>query len=195
MRMKFSKGIGVVAGLALAAAVAPGGIASAANKRPLGNLNLQITGYEVLTPSGGSAGQYTVNGIGQVIGDTGGSLSGGLTYTLVDVHLATEEVCNDTVTGTITPPASGFASSDGSFIASLALVPGSSATADCEGATVSLLCNRTLLHQLYVDDLDAGIYHCIATSVAAANGGTTLIDAASLDVTIDSVRGANAPNN
>lgn len=111
------------------------------------------------------------------------------------MHLATEEVCNDTVTGTITPPAAGFASSDGSFTASLALVPGSSATADCEGATVSLLCNRTLLHQLYVDDLDAGIYHCIATSVVAANGGTTLIDAASLDVTIDSVRGANAPNN
>jgi len=79
MRMKFSKGIGVVAGLALAAAVASGGIASAANKRPSGNLNLQITGYEVLTPSGGSAGQYTLNGIGQVIGDTGGSLSGGLT--------------------------------------------------------------------------------------------------------------------
>jgi hypothetical protein len=193
--MKFSKGIGTAAGLALAVAMASAGIASAANKTPSGNLNLQVTGYEVLTPSAGIAGQYTVNGIGQVIGDTGGSLSGGLTYTLVDVHLATEEVCNDTVTGTITPPAGGFASSDGSFTASLALVPGSGATADCEGATVSLLCNRTLLHQLDVNDLDAGIYRCITTSITPANGGTTLIDAASLDVTIDSVKGANAPNN
>jgi len=193
--MKFSKGIGAAAGLALAAVMASAGIASSAEKTPSGNLNLQITGYEVLTPSGGSAGQYTLNGIGQVIGDTGGSLSGDVTYTLVDVHLAAEEVCNDTVSGTITPPAGGFASADGSFTGSLVLVPGSGATADCEGATVSLLCNRTLLHQLYVDDLDAGIYHCIATSITPASSGTTLIDAASLDVTIDSVRGANAPNN
>jgi hypothetical protein len=193
--MKFSKGSGMAAGLALAAVMASAGIASAANKMPSGNLNLQVTGYEVLTPSGGVAGQYTVNGLGQVIGDMGGSLSGGLTYTLVDVHLATEEVCNDTVTGTITPPVGGFASSDGSFTASLALVAGSGATADCEGATVSLLCNRTLLHQLDVNDLDAGIYHCIATSVTPSSGGTTLVDASSLDVTIDSVKGANAPNN
>jgi hypothetical protein len=193
--MKFSKGIGAAAGLALAAAVASGGIAFAARKPPTGNLNVQITGYEVLTPSEGSAGQYTVNGLGQVIGDTGGSLSGDLTYTLVDVHLATEEQCHDTVTGTTTAPTGGFASSDGSFTASLTLAPGSGATADCEGATVSLLCNRTLLHKVFVDDLDAGTYHCIATSVAAVSGGTTLIDAASLDVTIDSVEGANAPNN
>jgi hypothetical protein len=67
------------------------GIASAANKTPSGNLNLQVIGYEVLTSSGGSAGQYSVNGIGQIIDDTGGSLSGHLTYTLVDVHLASQE--------------------------------------------------------------------------------------------------------
>jgi hypothetical protein len=136
--MKFSKGIGAAAGLALAAAMASGGIALAARKPPTGNLNIQITGYEVLTPSEGSAGQYTVNGLGQVIGDTDRSLSGDLTYTLLASRLHQDQ----------------------------------------ERLPIARV--RRLI--------------CIATSVAAANGGSTLIDAASLDVTIDSVEGANAPN-
>jgi hypothetical protein len=191
--MKFSKGIGVATGLALALA-ASGTMALAAAKKasPSGNLNLRVTGYEVL--GGGEAGQYTVNGIGQVIGDVNGSLSGQLTYTLVDAAAATEEVCGEQVSGTITKPSGSFGLSDGSFTASLTLAPVSTPaqTADCDGATVSLLCNRTLLHQNLADDLDAGAYHCIATGVTAAESATA-INAASLDVTIHSVEGANAP--
>jgi hypothetical protein len=191
--MKFGKNVGVATGLAFAMAAASGGLAFAAKKSPSGNLNLRMTGYEVLAPSAGPAGQYTINGIGQVIGDTGGTLDGELTYTMVDAAAATEETCSDTITGTISAPSGSFSQSGGSFSASLTLAPSTAAGASCEGATVSLLCNRTLLHQNFVDDLDAGTYRCIGTTVAPATGGTP-ISAASLDVTIDSVQGANAPN-
>jgi hypothetical protein len=160
---------------------------------PSGSLNLRMTGYEVLTPSGGSSGQYTVNGLGQVIGDSNGSLNGVLTYTLVDAAAGTQDTCSDTVAGTLTAPTGSFAQSGGSFTGSLTLTAGNDAAANCEGATIALLCNRTLEHQNLVDSLDAGRYHCIATGVTAAGGGTTAIDAASLDVTIGSVEGANAP--
>jgi hypothetical protein len=186
--MKFNKGIGVVAGLALA--IAGSGTMVFAKAAPTGNLNLRITGYEVL--GGGSPGQYTVNGIGQVIGDTAGTLLGTLTYTLVDEAAHSEEECSEQVSGTISPPTGTFGAVGGSFTASLILAPAAGSTADCDGATVSLLCNRTLLHQNLVNDLDAGTYHCIATGVTAADGATA-INAASLDVRIGTVEGANAP--
>ena len=193
--MKFRKGISVASGLALLLAGSSAAFAkSASASAPSGNLNVRIDGYEVLTPSGGSAGQYTVNGLGQVIGDSNGDLDGVLTYTLVNAASASEQTCSDSLSGsTITAPTGTFSESGGSFTASLVLTAGSSATADCESATIALLCNRTLSHQNFVDDLDAGTYHCIATGVTAASGGTTAIDAASLTVRIGSVDGANAP--
>ena len=187
--MNFRRGIGVASSLALVLAGASAAFAKGA-PAPSGNLNLRIDGYEVLTPSAGSPGQYTINGLGQVIGDSTGSLSGVLTYTLVDPSTPSEETCNDTVTGTVTAPTGGFSQPDGSFTINLTLAGGS---ANCEGATIALLCNRTLEHHNFVDDLDAGTYHCIATGVTAAEGGTTAIDAASLTVRIGSVDGANAP--
>jgi hypothetical protein len=191
--MKFRRGISVASGLALVLAGASAAFAKGATG-PSGNLNVRIDGYEVLTPSAGSPGQYTINGLGQVIGDSNGELDGVLTYTLVNVASATEQTCSDSVSGsTITAPTGGFSESGGSFTASLVLTAGSGATADCESATIALLCNRTLSHHNLVDDLDAGTYHCIATGVTAATGGTTAIDAASLTVRIGTVDGANAP--
>ncbi|MGA2409582.1 MAG: hypothetical protein ABSG46_04245 [Candidatus Binataceae bacterium] len=188
--MKFSKGISLSAGLGLMIAGVNG--AAFAKQTPSGNLNVRVTGYEIL--GGGAAGQYTVNGLGQVIGDTTGVLDGDLIYTLVDAGAATEEECTEQISGSITAPSGSFSLADGNFTGTLTLTPVSSPvqTADCDGATLDLLCNRTLLHKGFVNDLDDGAYHCIATA-ATASGSATAIEAASLDVTINSVEGANAP--
>lgn len=193
--MKITRGISVASGLALI--LAGSGVAfakGASAPGPSGNLNVRIDGFEVLTPSGGVAGQYTVNGLGQVIGDANGDLDGVLTYTLVNAASASEQTCNDSLSGsTITAPTGNFSDTGGSFTASLALTAASGAASDCESATIALTCNRTLQHHNFVDDLNAGTYHCIATGVTAASGGTTAINAASLTVRIGSVDGANAP--
>src|ERR1700677_285862 len=113
--MKFIKSIGVATGLALALAGSSAAFAKGPAV-PSGNLNLRIDGYEVFTPTGEAAGQYTINGLGQVTDDsTPGSLSGTLTYTQVDALTATEDVCADTVTGTTTAPTASFGQADGSF--------------------------------------------------------------------------------
>lgn len=161
-------------GLSLAIAAASDALAFAANKSPSGNLNLRMTGYGVLTPTGMPAGQYTINGIGQVIRDTDGTLKEN-SHTMVDAAAATEETCNDKVTGTISAPSSSFSQSGGSFSGSQPLTPGVQDGADCEGATVSMLCNRTLLHLNFVDDLDSGTYHCIATTVMPATGAAPIV--------------------
>jgi len=185
--MKFVKGVGVATGLALA--LAGSSAAFAKGPAPSGNLNLRIDGYEVFTPTGETAGQYTINGLGQVIGDSNGVLNGTLTYTQIDALTATEDVCPDTVTGNITAPTGSFGLADGSFTIALSLTPPASPTG-CGGAAIDLLCNRTLVHHNLVNDLDAGAYHCIATSVTPTSG--TAIPA-SLTVRIGSVEGANAP--
>jgi hypothetical protein len=157
---------------------------------PSGNLNLRIDGYEVLTPTSEAAGQYTINGLGQVIGDTTGNLNGTLSYTQVDAAAASEDLCNDTVAGTVTAPSGGFGQTNGSFTASLNLTSPAGNPAGCGAATIDLLCNRTLLHHNLVNDLDAGTYHCVATSVTPTGGSLV---PASLTVRIGSVEGANAP--
>ncbi|HUN59208.1 MAG TPA: hypothetical protein VMU41_13930 [Candidatus Binataceae bacterium] len=188
--MKFSTGISVASALALAIGGSGAAFAKSASV-PSGNLNLRIDGYEVYTPTGETAGQYTINGLGQVIGDSTGTLTGTLSYTQVDAATATEDLCNDTVAGTITAPTGSFGLTNGSFTASLALTSPEANPAGCGGATMDLLCNRTLLHHNFVDDLDAGTYHCVATSVTPAGGSAV---PASLTVRIGSVEGANAPN-
>ncbi len=187
--MKFVKGIGVATGLALALAGATAAFAKGP-VGPSGNLNLRIDGYEVFTPTGEATGQYTINGLGQVIGDSTGSLSGTLTYTQVDALTATEDVCADGVTGTTTAPTGSFAQPDGSFTIALSLTSPQANPAGCGGATIDLLCNRTLVHHNLVSDLDAGTYHCIATGVTPTGGSAI---PASLTVRIGSVEGANAP--
>jgi hypothetical protein len=126
----------------------------------------------------------------QLIGDSTGSLSGTLTYTQIDAIAATEDVCADTVTGTTTAPTGSFAQPDGSFTIALSLASPQANPAGCGGATVDLLCNRTLVHHNLVSDLDAGTYHCVATSVTPTGGS---VIPASLTVRIGSVEGANAP--
>ncbi|HTT76937.1 MAG TPA: hypothetical protein VMF50_13295 [Candidatus Binataceae bacterium] len=186
--MKFSTGIGVASTLTLALAGASQAYAKAS--APSGNLNLRIDGYEVLAPTVNSPAQYTVTGLGQVIGNSSGTLDGVLTYTLVDVSAATQDTCSDTVSGTITPPTGNFSQAGGSFTASLTLTE-TSGGGECESSTIALLCNRTLLHHDFVDDLNAGTYHCIATSVTPNDSSPI---PASLTVRIGSVEGANAPN-
>jgi hypothetical protein len=56
-----------------------------------------------------------------------------------------------------------------------------------------MLCNRTLVVKKDVNDLDAGQYHCLATSVTAGTGATATINGASLQGHVDSVSGSNAP--
>jgi len=188
--MKFSKGIGVTAGLALAIAGSGTMAFAKGAASSSGNLNLRIDGYEVFTPTDEAAGQYTINGLGQVIGDATGTLSGTLTYTQVDAATPSEDVCADTVSGTITKPSGGFSLAGGSFTIALDVAsPGSNPTG-CGGATIDLLCNRTLVHHNLVNFLDAGTYHCVTTSVTPTGGSAI---PASLTVRIGSVEGANAP--
>jgi hypothetical protein len=44
-----------------------------------------------------------------------------------------------------------------------------------------------------VNDLDAGEYECVATSVTAGTGAAATVNAASLKGSLDVSRGANAP--
>lgn len=191
MRMKFSRGISVASGLALVLAGSSAAFAkSASAPGPSGNLNLRIDGYEVFTPTGETAGQYTINGLGQLIGGASGDLGGAVSYTQVSAATASEEVCSDAVSGTIASPTGSFGSGNGNFTISLDLTSPASNPAAFESSTVDLLCNRTLVHHNLVNDLDAGTYHCVATSVTPTGGSEV---PASLTVRIGSVDGANAP--
>ena len=84
------------------------------------------------------------------------------------------------------------ASGKGDFSISLTFTPASAGTY-CIPATTAMQCNRTLLHRLLADDLNAGEYHCIVTAMSAGAGAAALIDGASMDGHLDSVRGSNAP--
>ena len=193
--MNLRNRIGIAAGAAMLIAVGmSAGRAVAADSLPIpsGKFNLRLNGYEVVTPESSSAAKLSIDAIGQVIGDTGGNLSGAETFNAVDPTAPAEEVCNGTVTGTITPPSGGFGSGDGEFGVSLTFAP-TSAGSYCIPATTTMQCNRTLLHKLLADDLDAGQYHCIVTGMTAGGGSTTTINAASMDGHLDSSRGSNAP--
>jgi len=194
--MNFKSRIGIVAGTAMMMAVgmSAGQFAAAAELRgPSGNLDLRLNGYEVVTPQNSTTStRLSIDGIGQLIGDTTGNLSGAESFTAVDPTIPTQEVCDGTVSGAITPPAGGFGSGDGQFTISLAFTP-TTTDAYCIPATTSLLCNRSLLHVQLAKDLDAGQYHCIVTGMTSGTGATSAINAASMDAHIDSVRGSNGP--
>jgi len=178
-------------GFALIAGATSQGFAAAT---PSGNMNLSLDGYAVITPTSGTAETADIKGIGQVTADTTGAFSGALTYTAVSAALGTEDVCAGTVAGTITPPTGGFASGDGNFTLGLSYTPSSSATGtDCIPSSATMLCTRTLAHPTLANDLDAGQYHCIATSVTAGTGASAMINAASLHSDLNISRGANAP--
>jgi hypothetical protein len=164
---------------------------------PSGNLNLRINGTELLTPGVSSPVRLVIDGIGQVIGDSTGTLSGAETYTALvtssnSVEPA-EQICNGTVSGSITPPAGDFASGTGEFTASLTFTPVADSGSYCIPATTTFECSRALFHEELVNDLDAGEYACVATGSTAAAGADTTVDGVSLSVNITSVRGANAP--
>jgi hypothetical protein len=191
--MNLRNRIGIAAGAAMLIVVGIGAKRSAAADSlpiPPGKFNLRLNGYEVVTPEGSSAARLSIDAIGQVIGDAGGNLNGAETFNAVDPTVPAEEVCNGTVTGTITPPSGGFGSGDGEFKVSLTFAP-TSAGSYCIPATTTMQCNRTLLHKLLADDLGAGQYHCIVTGMTAGGGSTTTINAASMDAHLDSSRGNN----
>jgi hypothetical protein len=157
---------------------------------PSGNINLRVEGYEI-TNATGSSTRITVDGIGQLLSDTAGSLNGVETFTAVDPSgVNAEEVCSGSVSGQITPPSGGFASGKGEFTISLSYSPASGAGTFCVATTASLLCNRTLAHPAYIDDLDAGEYHCVVTDLSGSE-----ITAASMNAHLGSVEGENAPTN
>ncbi len=179
-------------GFALIAGATPRAFAAAIT--PSGDMNLTLDGYAVITPNSGTAETADIKGIGQVTADTTGAFTGALTYTAVSAALGTEDVCAGTVAGTITLPTGSFASGDGNFTMGLSYTPSSGATGtDCIPSSATLLCTRTLAHPTLVGDLDAGQYHCIATSVTAGTGASATINAASLHSDLNISRGANAP--
>jgi hypothetical protein len=157
---------------------------------PSGNINLRVEGYEITTATG-TAARISVDGIGQLLSDTAGSLNGVETFTAVDPSgVNAEEVCTGSVSGQITAPSGGFASGNGEFTISLSYTPASGAGTFCVATTASLLCNRTLAHPAYIDDLDAGEYHCVVNNLSGSG-----ISAASLNAHLGSVEGTNGPTN
>jgi hypothetical protein len=193
--MNLKRRIVMVTATAMMLAVARGAarFAAAADLPvPSGNLNLRLNGYEVVTPESSTSTRLSIDAIGQVIADTKGNLSGAETFNAVDATGPAAQLCNGTVSGTITPPAGSFGSGDGEFAISLSFTP-SSAGAYCIPATTTMQCNRSLLHKLLVNDLNAGEYHCIVTGMTAGTGATSTINAASMDGHLDSARGSNAP--
>jgi hypothetical protein len=158
------------------------------------NMNLRLSGYAVLTPTAGTPAQADIEGLGQLTATTTGVLAGALTYSAVSAAAATEDVCNGTVAGTITPPSGAFASGNGEFTITLNFTPSTSSTGtDCISSTATLLCNRTLAHPTLASNLGAGDYRCIATNVTAGTGATATVNAASLHADLNVSRGSNAP--
>jgi len=188
------KGIrnGVIGALALAMATGAGPFAFA--KGPSGNMNMRLNGNEVIG-TGVPGTPVSILAIGQVISDTGGTFSGNLTMTAVDA--AETDVCAVNIPsggGQITKPVGGFSSATGLFTITLTGVTvtnvsgGSTFCTDNNGATITLSCNRTLVHKNLVNDLDAGQYHCVLTGIA----GTDILGA-SMEGHLDIVSGSNSP--
>jgi hypothetical protein len=184
-----------IAGLAIAGMGSGPALAKPSRPTPSGNMNLSFQGVEYATVASEPT-TIQVDGLGQLIADKQGNLSGAETFTAVNGEGQTENVCTGSVAGSITPPNGNFGSGDGSFTASLVYTPANGAGAYCfpSGTTTTmLLCNRTLLHENLASELDAGTYHCVATGVSVS-GGSDTINAATMRARIGITRGNNAPN-
>jgi hypothetical protein len=183
--------MGLIGTAALALATGAGPFAFAKGG-PSGNMNLRLSGYEVI-----GGGQVSILAIGQVISDSGGTFSGNATMTATD---GTEtDVCAVNIPsagGQITKPAGGFSSTTGLFTITMTGVavspttgPNSTFCADNTGATFTLSCNRTLVHKNLVNDLDAGQYHCVVTGIT----GASAVTGQSMEGHLDIVSGSNSP--
>lgn len=192
MKMGHRSGL-LVAGIGFALMVGATSRAFAA-AAVLGNYNLKMGGFEVLTPVGGSAEKVDIEGIGQLNVTSAGAITGAETFTSVNASAATEDVCNGTVTGMVTAPAGVFASGSGDFTIGLTYAP-TSTGATCIPATTTLQCSRALMHVNNASNLGAGQYRCIATNVTAGSGATAAVNGASLKVELALTRGTNAPTN
>lgn len=184
--------MGVIGAAALALATGAGPFAFAKGG-PSGNMNLRLNGYEVITS------QVSVLAIGQVISDSGGTFSGNLTMTATDPTTNETDVCAVNIPsagGQITKPGGGFSSTSGLFTIAMtdvavSPVTGSTSTfcGDNNGATITLSCNRTLVHKNLVNDLDAGQYHCVVTGIS----GAAAITGQSMEGHLDISAGSNSP--
>ena len=182
--------MGLIGTAALALATGAGPFAFAKGG-PSGNMNLRLSGYEVI-----GGGQVSVLAIGQVISDSSGTFSGNATMTATD---GTEtDVCAVNIPsggGQITKPAGGFSSTNGLFtitISGVGVTSSSGGTTFCgdnTGATFTLSCNRTLVHKNLVNDLDAGQYHCVVTGIT----GASAVTGQSMEGHLDIVSGSNSP--
>jgi hypothetical protein len=154
---------------------------------PPGEMNLHFGGYELVN----GTTRLDINGLGQLNSDDSGNLNGAETFTAVNPTLPAgatpEAVCNGTVTGMITAPSGNFASSTGLFAISLTYTPATGAAASCIGSTATLQCTRMLTHWGNVNDLDSGTFNCVVTSLTAASGSSSTINAASMRATIRSL--------
>ncbi len=184
-----------IAGLAIAGMGSGSALARPSKPTPSGNMNLKFQGSEYALVSS-EATTIQIDGLGQLIADKQGNLSGAETFTAVNSDSQTENVCSGSVSGSITPPSGNFGSGAGSFTANLTFTPGGNSGAYCfpSGTTsMALLCNRTLLHENLASELDAGTYRCVATGVSVS-GGSDSINAATMGARIGITRGNNAPN-
>lgn len=180
--------VGMMGAAAMLAVVGAGPFAFA--KGPSGNMNLRLNGYETVTGSG----QVSILAIGQVISDTGGIFSGSAVITATDPSTPETDACAVSITdGKIIAPTASFSQPDGLFTISLTFGTTSAGTfcGDNNGATVSLACNRTLVHKNLVEDLDAGQYHCVVTGITGGTPGA--ITGESMEGHLDIVSGSNSP--
>jgi hypothetical protein len=139
------------------------------------------------------SGQVSIRAIGQEIADRQGNFNGDETFTYVDEAAAptSTAVCAGNITGgTIVPQGGGFGTiGEGEFVLTMPFTPATAVPGTvCVATTITMLCNRTLVHKSLVDDLDAGAYHCVVTGASGTGVG-----GASMDGQLDSVAGSNSP--
>jgi len=179
----------MIAAAAMVAAVGAGPLAFAKSGKPTpsGNMNLRLQGYEIIGPN-----QVSILGIGQEIVDTGGSFRGDETFTFVDPASITTGVCEGSIAGAIAFQGGSFgAGGQGQFNITMTFTPSTPASGACDTTVTTLLCNRTLVHKNLANDLNAGQYHCVATSVKVGGAATPV--PASMDGHLDIVSGSNGP--
>jgi hypothetical protein len=191
MKMGHRAGL-VVAGIGFA--LIAGATSRAFAATILGNFNLRIDGYEVLTPTGGAAEKDDIDGVGQLNVTSAGAITGAETFTSVNSNAGTEDVCNGTVAGTIFAPSGAFASGAGNFAISLTYTPTSTGLT-CIPSTSTLQCSRALLHVNNAGNLGAGEYRCVVTGVTAGSGAAAAVDGAAMRDELTLTRGTNAPTN
>jgi len=198
MNKRIRKGMIGALALAMAAGAGPFAFAKGA-KGPSGNMNFRLNGYEVI-----SSKQVSILAIGQVIANAEGQFGGTVTFTVVDPSTPAADVCtasidSSTTPGTIkAPPADSFGTPSGLFEISMpfASITGTGGAGGlCEvdyesGDSLTLMCNRTLVHKNLVNDLDAGEYHCVATGATSLKNSVPVSAEGHLDISA----GSNSPN-